>query len=274
MPDPQTCNNPLIQEFDDNLGSPSTINLSDTITNQEITWANWENLLEYIKLNLGATVNQFEFTDEEMIDIIKEHVLPEFSRYVPYIKYHLLYENGPELIQKYPFYVYRFLNITHKILRIHKLIRKPNLLDLSQYYNIQQNGGDITNYLITMNTVQMANDVIPPDTWRFISPDKMELIKGANNYGVSMDFIVELECVHNDPSTIDPDQYRLLKDFALANIMIYIGRIRTKFSQFNTPQAQVEVLASELLQEGQQLKEKIQQELDDLTPDHMLWFLN
>ena len=236
------------------------------------TWSNWSNLLDYIKLNLGASVNSIEFTDQEIINIIKNHVLPEFSRYVPYEMYYLLYENT-DAIQSYPFYIYQ-INTDKIILRVNSLIRKPNLLDLSQYYNIQQNGGDITNYLITMNTVTMASDVIPQDTWKFRSPNKLEVIKGSNNYGVSNDFIVTLDCVHPDPSTIDVDQYKLLKNLALAEIQIYLGKVRTKFQTFNTPQAQVDLLASELLQEGKELKDRTIQELDELTPDHFVWFLN
>jgi len=256
--------------FDD----PQSENVEESyIDTEDITWSNWTNLLSYIKLNLGASVNNLELSDDEIISIIQEHVLPEFSRYIPYEKYYLLYEND-HVIQYDPFMIYQIKPITHKILRISQIIRKPSILDLSQYYNIQQNGGDITNYLITMNTVSMAGDVVPQDSWKFIAPDKIQVIKGANNYGVSDDFIILADCIHTDPSTIDPDQYRLLKDLALAEIMIYLGKIRTKFSNFNTPQAQINVTAQELLQEGQQLKQQTLQQLDELTPDHLIWFLN
>ena len=261
--------------FDDVPSCDTNVSTDPTQTSDsinDITWSNWDNLIDFIKLNLGASVNSLEFSDTEMIGIIQDHVLPEFSRYVPYIKYYILYEN--DAIQRYPFYVYEFTYNTHKILRVNSLIKKPNLLDLSQYYNMQQTSGDVTDYLLSMNVVQMASDIVAPDTWKFKAPNRLELITGATNYGISKDFVVELECVHKDPSTIDPDQYRLLKNLALSEIMIYLGRIRTKFQTFNTPQAQVDILAGEMLQEGQQLKEKTLQDLDDLPPDHMIWFLN
>ena len=43
----------------------------------------WNNLLEYIKLELGVPVNLLEISDDDIIKYIKNHALPEFSQYVP-----------------------------------------------------------------------------------------------------------------------------------------------------------------------------------------------
>ena len=40
----------------------------------------WNNILSYIKLGLGAPLNLLEFSDEELIQNLKEHVLPFFSQ--------------------------------------------------------------------------------------------------------------------------------------------------------------------------------------------------
>lgn len=246
---------------------------TDYLTTEVETWSNWDNLLSYIKLNFGATVNAMEFSDEDLIEIISEHVLPEFSKFIPLPKYYIMTENE-NVVSNIPMLTYQFKNFPYKILRVNHITRKASTMDLSQFYNIQSNGGDITNFLMTMNTVQMAADVVAIDTWQFRAPNKIEMITGSNNYGTAKDFIVLVDCVHKDPSTVDPDQYNLLRDLSLANILIYIGRIRTKFQSFNTPQAQIDVPAQEMLQEGLQLREKILQELNDLPPDSYVWWLN
>jgi len=237
------------------------------------TWANWDNLLDYIKLNLGTSVNNIEFTDQEIIDIITNHVLPVFSRYDPYIRYYMMFEHF-NVISRSPLLVYQIKNFPYKILRVNRLIRKPTVLDMTQYYNLQQTSGDLTDMLIAQNSFSMSKDFISKDTWVFRAPDKIHFVRGSNNYGSVLDFIVELECVHKDPSTVTPDLYQYLEELALAHVFIYIGRIRSKFQTFNTPQSQVDVNAQEILQEGLQLKEKVLQELDDLPPDTYIYFLN
>jgi len=238
-----------------------------------ITWSNWENILSYIKLHLGSSVNNIELTDEEIIEIINEHVLPEFSRYVPLIRYYVMYE-FENIISRSPALVFQFKNFKYKILNVNRLIRKPSVLDITQYYNLQQTSGDLTDMLIAQNSFSMSKDFVSQDTWKFFAPDKLQLIRGSNNYGSVLDFIVELNCIHKDPSTVDPDMYPYLRDLSLATVFITIGRIRKKFSNFNTPQAQIDINADEILQEGTQLREKVIQDLDDLPPDNYIYFLN
>jgi len=242
-------------------------------SNFSITWSNWENLLSYIKLNLGSTVNNVEFTDEEIIGIIEEHVLPEFSRYIPLIRYYVMYEYE-NIISRSPALVFQFKNFKYKIMNVNRLIRKPTVMDITQYYNLQQTSGDLTDMLIAQNSFSMSKDFISQDTWKFFAPDKLQIVRGSNNYGSVLDFIVELNCIHKDPSTVDPDVYHLLRDLALATLFISIGRIRKKFSSFNTPQSQVDINADEMFQEGMQLREKTLQELDELPPESYIWFLN
>ena len=242
-------------------------------SNFNTAWVNWENLLSYIKLQLGSSVNNVEFSDEEIISMLSEHVLPEFSRYVPLIRYYVMYENE-NIISRSPALVFKFKNFKYKIMNVNRLIRKPTVMDMTQYYNLQQTSGDLTDMLIAQNAFSATKDFVSQDTWRFFSPDKLQLVRGSNNYGSALDFIVELNCMHKDPSTIDPDLYPLLRDLAVATVFIGIGRIRTKFSSFNTPQSTVDLNSDQILQDGLQLREKTIQELEDLPPDNYVWFLN
>jgi hypothetical protein len=237
------------------------------------TWQNWNNLIEYIKLNLGVPPLNIEFSDDDLVNIIKEHVLPEFSRYIPLYRYYLLTE-AENCIQYEPTKVYQIKNFPFKIIKVDEIIAKPNLFDLVQTTSTALYSGDITNLLGANNMLQAKTTVIADDTWTFIPPDKIEMIKSSNSVWIYDDFIAKLACVHNDPSTVDPDMYVYLRDLALAEIMIFIGRIRTKYQNFSTPAGQVELDAQNLMQEGQQLKREVLEKLDRLPPDHYLYFLN
>ena len=52
----------------------------------------WNNLLSYIKLELGAPLNLLEMSDQEIIENIKEHILPFFSQYMPRMKFCIVNE--------------------------------------------------------------------------------------------------------------------------------------------------------------------------------------
>jgi hypothetical protein len=279
----------LVNNININSGNPDILNqcsasgetfdtFIDSVENDpdnsfSITWSNWDNLLSYIKLHLGSSVNNIEFTDEEIINIIDEHVLPEFSKYNPLLRYYVMYE-FQNIISRSPALVFQFKNFKYKILNVNRLIRKPTVMDITQYYNLQQTSGDLTDMLIAQNSFSATKDFISQDTWRFFSPDKLQMVRGSNNYGSAMDFICELNCVHKDPSTIDPDQYNLFRDLSLATVFIAIGRIRKKFNSFNTPQSTIDINADEIFQEGMQLRDKTIQELEDLPPDNYVYFIN
>jgi len=236
------------------------------------TWQNWDNLISYIKLQLGAPVMSIELEDTDIMNIVKEHTLPEFSRYLPLLRYYM-FEEEINCIQYNPTKIYQIINFPYKVIKIDEIISKPNLLDLNQNISTALYSGDITNVLGSNYMIQAKTTVLADDTWRFIPPDKIELTKSNNSMWIYDDFIAKLACVHNDPSTVDPDMYVYLRDLATADIMIYIGRIRTKFQNFSTPVGNVTMPAQELIQEGQQLRQNTLDKLDRLPPDHYLEML-
>jgi hypothetical protein len=245
----------------------------DITSNNVPVWQSWENLIDYIKGELGAPVLNIELSDDDIMNIIKKHVLPLYSRYDPLIMYYLLFEQT-NCIQQEPTKIYQIKNFPYAIMRVDEIIAKPNLIDWNQNISVALYSGDITNLLGTNYMIQSKLEVLAQDTFRFIPPDKIELIKSNNSIWIYDDFIAKLACIHDNPSTVNPDLYEYLKQLALAEIMIRLGRIRTKFQSFQTPAGQIDLTAQELLQEGQQLRQQILQELDRLPPDHYMYFLN
>lgn len=239
------------------------------------SWQNYANLIDYIKLNLGAATNPFEFTDEEMADIICEHTLPLYSKYDPLIRYYRMLQSE-NLVTENPTMVYQFKNFNYKIMKVNNVIPSSNMEDLNMMYSqaLRTNMQDVTEFLMNMNYMHMSNIAVAPHTWRFFAPDKIEITKTTDTITFSNDFIVDVACVHPDPTTVDPDLYAYLRDLALADIMVFIGRIRTKFENFSTPYGDVQVAARSWVDEGNQLRRDTIESLKNLPPDDFIFFLN
>jgi hypothetical protein len=243
-------------------------------TDNNCTWQNFSNLIDYIKLNLGALSNALEFTDEEMADIIREHTLPLFSKYNPLIRYYRM-TYGENCITENPTYIYQFKNFNYKIMKINNIAPTSSVQDLNVMYSqALRTTRDSTDFLMNMNYLHMSNIAVAPHTWRFMPPDKIEVLRTTDALTFSEDFIVEVACMHNDPTTVSPDLYLLLRDLALADIMIYLGRIRSKFEQFNTPFGEIQTNAQTLLNDGTQLRQQVIENLTNLPPEDYIFFLN
>jgi len=239
------------------------------------SWQNYSNLIDYIKLNLGASTNKFEFTDEEMADIICEHTIPLYSKFDPLIRYYRM-EYSTNLITENPTYVYQFKNFNYKIMKINQVIPSSSVEDLNMLYSqaLRTNMQDVTEMLMNMNYMHMSNIAVAPHTWRFFAPDKIEITRTTDTVTFSRDFIAEVACIHPDPTTVNPDMYVYLRDLALADIMIYIGRIRSKFESFSSPYGEVQVASRSWVDEGNQLRRDTVESLKNLPPDDFLFFLN
>jgi len=239
------------------------------------SWQSYSNLIDYIKLNLGAATNPFEFTDEEMADIICEHTLPLFSKYNPLIRYYRM-TYSENCITETPTYIYQFKNFGYKIMKINQVIPTSSVEDLNMLYSqaFRTNMQDVTEFLMNMNYMQMSNIAVAPHTWRFFAPDKIEVLRTTDAVTFSNDFITEVACVHADPTTVNPDMYVYLRDLALADIMIFIGRIRSKFETFSSPYGEVQVASRSWVEEGNQLRRDTVEALKNIPPDDYIFFLN
>jgi hypothetical protein len=159
---------------------------------------------------------------------------------------------------------------------VNQLIGTASLQDMDMLYLSagRKSAYDVTEMLMAANYSQMQTVALPAQTWRFFAPDKIEVIKASQALEWNKDFIAELACIHDNPTTVNPDQYNLLRDLALADIMIFVGRIRNKYEQFTTPYGEVQVVSRGWIDEGTQLREKTLEALKNLPPDDFIFFLN
>lgn len=234
------------------------------------SWQSWDNVLDHIKTELGADVMQLELSDQEIVQKIQAHVLPEFSAYDKLHKYYKMTED--HIVNTDPVYTYEFTDFPYRIFSVANKIDRSTYLDYSQIA-LQTQAGDITDYLIRQNYLDMSKLARGDNTWRFLPPNQFQVTK-ANFTQITDEFILELDVCHNDPTTISPGLYDSFRDLATAYIMNAIGKIRKKYNNFNTPFGNIQLNSDELIEEAKDLRSRTLDELKRTPPMQYIWSLN
>ena len=235
----------------------------------------WQAVLMRIHDELGSGNTKLEVTDREIIETIQMQVMPIFSSYSDNSRFYKMTQS--HMISSDPVNQYKFGDdLDYGIAEIKAIImdQSTNRLDLQFMQDSYDNTGDITDFLVRQNYLQMSEMTIAPNTWKFVRPDVIQIRKGASNYSEDKGFIVEYGAVHKSPETIDSGMWQEFLDLALAYIMVKVGKIRKKFDNFTTPFGQVMLNADELIQEGNLLKQNVLDRLNR-TPssDQLVYFL-
>lgn len=234
------------------------------------SWQSWSNVLDHIKTELGADVMQLELDDQKIVEKIQMHVLPEFSGYDGLHKYYKMTEQN--IISRDPILEYEFLDFPYKIFEVKNKIDQATYIDMDQMFS-QSIAGDVTDFLVRQNYLDMANIARADNTWRFMAPNKFQVVKAGFSH-VTDQFILELDVCHNDPTTISPGLYDSFRDLATAYIMNAIGKIRKKFNNFNTPFGNIQLNAEELINDAKELRQRTLEELKRTPPEQYIWNLN
>lgn len=233
------------------------------------SWQSWDNIISYIKDEVGADVMALEISDQKIMEKIQMHVMPEFSNYDPLVKYYKM--TTGMIVTRDPISVYQFKNFDYKIMGINSIIEQANYVDYSQMFS-QAIAGDITDFLVRQNYLDMASIAKADNTWKFLPPDKIQMVRAGYSY-LSEEFIVVLNVAHNDPISISPALYDSFRDLATAYIMNVIAKIRKKFNNFNTPFGQIQLNADELIQDSKELRMRTLEELKKTPPDSYIWVM-
>jgi hypothetical protein len=234
-------------------------------------WQSWDNVLESIKDALGADVMKLELSDSKIINKLYNNVLPEFSGHSGLRKYYKC--TTDHIISTEPIITYELKDFDFRVFGIDGKIDQATYTDymysMNQHLNIS---GDVTDHLIRQNYRDMAEMMRADDTYRFLAPNKIQLTKASFSYKTD-EFILVLNCIHNDPTTIDPTLYQEFKNLSIAYIMNVIGRIRKKYNRFTTPFGEIELNADELIGESRELRERTLENLLQTPHDQLLWVL-
>lgn len=231
----------------------------------------WNDVLEYIKIHLGVPVNILEISDEDIIRLLKNQVLPIFSQFSPRKKFGKIDNTNRHVgsFKAQPQWEYKIpLDADEYIIDIRDVYagREPAILDTF--------GGSVLSSLDVIDVV-MANsftDAIRSMTtrqsWEFLPPNIL-LFDKPFRIG-----IIEYYTVHTSLTTIEPDKYHLyFKKLCLANIKLWVSSMRSKFDQLNTPAAQLQLNWERLETQGNQEKDEVMQALNLLPTDFLIYIV-
>lgn len=219
-------------------------------------------VLDYIKSELGFPFIQIELEDNQILEHITKFTLREFSYYVPQVKkIGLNLDLAANLVpgKTNEFYISDPEGI--EILNIKQIYPK-----LSDYliHGMDPVGplafGDLGNWAVNNAAAGMLKSFSSFDmTFEFTHPNIVRISPVMNNAGT---LTVEYERMQpNDFSGI-PNEYQwLFQDLALADIMIILGRIRTKFSEISSPWGNIPLQGDDILNEGKEKKREILEKL-------------
>lgn len=228
---------------------------------------NWNNILSYVKINLGIKNNFIELSDGEMIDYLSEHSLPIISDYVPNKKWFLLkpeyivldtYSDGDYIIPD---------EYTDNIKEISAIYYNNNTTMFgagmpyggNNYFPLFNN--TIADTYISNTYQQMIQHMSPVRTFEFYKPNRLKLA-----YPIDSNVIVEAKYNHVSLDTLPSDIYLLFKQIALRDIIDIIIMMRSKYDTLNTPFNTINMNIDKLETKKQDLTQRIDDYLQSLPP--------
>jgi hypothetical protein len=234
----------------------------------------WNNLIKHIKNNLGAPLNFLEYNDAQIIDIIKENILPIVSGKRGKIEYRQISETNRDNSQQYRgLNVYKIPteNSDGSFIEIIDIIEVSYNINNSSIFPEPYNIGLMDPHEVVMyNTTKDAYDYLSvKQSHEFIHPHfikfQMELMGPAT---------LECKCIHTNLDTIPTAIYNdILKDLCVATIQEHLCAMRGKYEILSTPIGDIKLNIQDMKENARALREKAETKLNDLSPDILIGFI-
>jgi len=232
---------------------------------------NWNNLLTYIKRELGAPVNAIEMTDAEMQQQITDLVMPDFSQYEGENRLYLLTPDMKTIVPG-----------SKDTFRLPIVATGTEVTRVNQAYYDTATGG--VNAAINASSGVVSNpfQLIPSTVFNsanaYLQPIKSYIFNKPDiiifNEPVLSTIILDLDVVHTNPNTIPGDLYtKVFKKQCAISIIDYIIAIRSKFDNVQTPLGEVGMNIDFLISKADRFREEVKEVLDDLPPDPLVEFI-
>lgn len=231
----------------------------------------WNNLITYVKRKLGVPLNLIEFTDDDIINMIREDVLPAMSQYIGkpcWIRLGVKDKINSD-----------DSDLTYELYRI-DVPEHIVLVDVQDVYYNRDNMGTLGIYqnmlavldprdtVMTNQFLDMLNSLETVQAFDFIPPNQIRFEKPL----MGNDVILECKAEHSDLHTIPSDYYHeILKPWCVAEVLENIVAVRNKFQNLNTPLADINLNVADLLSKAENLKQQIHEKLDATPPDHLVY---
>ena len=222
-----------------------------------------DKILHYVKVNLAFPWQFLELTDDDIMDYITSFTLPEFSHYFP---------------QKQKIPIDILTNPTVPNIKNEYYIQEPDGIEILNVVNVYypaslyyfhghppygpMSTGDMREWAIQTS---MAMDVMQHSTWNYTSEFMHpNILRISPALPITEGFLtIEYERMQpSDFSGIPNELQIIFCELALADIQIYLGRVRKRYGDnLTTPFGNIPV-SSEIFDEGRDKKREI---LDLLT---------
>jgi hypothetical protein len=242
---------------------------------------NWNTLIEYIKLHLGAPSTMLEMTDEDIQKYILDNCLPEISafdsdyfyckigiedKYTTKFPDNLI--NHDKILSKYKYILPIPENII--VLDIYDIYKTSSTTVLTgmltQSTYMVSNPADV----VMSNQLQtMVNSLKSVEIYEFIRPNVVIL-----NYEISDYLIAQCHIVYNDLNRMPSDTYHeIFKKKCLGEIKLILSAKRSKFESLDTPYGNIKVNWNELKSDANQLLDEVTNKLDAMPPAHLITWM-
>lgn len=256
--DPYHLNNP----------QPAAVETPHYLTNGIIhDGQHWNDVLEYVKINLGVPVNLLEIPDDDLVGYLRRHVLTLFSQFVPAKAYAFI--TGAN--QFYgpvgsPLWMYKIpVPPGTYIIDILEAMPTKEVSIVDMYGGALINAQAAMDLVISNSYIDAVRSLQTRATWEFIPPDIMVFDKETTSC------VVIYNTPHSTLDTVRPDLYhRCLKPLCLGHTKLWIASMRSKFESLATPFGALNLNYDKLQTEGQALIDSVQAILDTIPPDVLI----
>ena len=226
---------------------------------------NWNNTIDYIKMQLGADVNQLEIDEYKLLDIIQTVTMPEFCQYYNYIDRISYPSEQLTAINSEYKPRYKITNYDRQVYEIKEIYFPSNTLISHTVFN----SADAVAAATGGYTYGMTESLMPVRSWQFFRPDIIELTIPIG-YSEPSHFVIEVGAEFKNPNEMEPSMYSAFKKLAAADVIDYVISLRSKFEQLTTPQGTINLNINRLEQKSMNLRNSAMQKLENTQPD-VLW---
>jgi len=183
---------------------------------------NISQVIRKIEGRLGYKFQMLELSTEEIVEVLKQDTLLDFSMIFPYI-HRVKIDTALDRVSQNDSRFY--INSPFRILMINDVIYNDRgLYGTGGAYN-----GNIIMDQISSNLKSLTHN---PLTYKFIPPNIIEIMPKYNTYG---NILVETQCIHPSFNTIPNKYNNTFFKLALKDVCIYLRPLRQKFENMSTP---------------------------------------
>lgn len=233
---------------------------------------NFNNLLFYIKSEIGYFNTPVkELTDNDIIKIITDVVLPEYSVYDPAYMLYLLSPQSTTITVDagYTRYKIPIADLGINIINVDEIYWNSGSVGSvffagSSYYYTP------TDTVILNRMFDILNSLNTVKTFNFVPPDTIVI-----NSQIPQNLLALLNIVHKDLSTISPDLYHILfKKMALYHVIMAVVAQRNRYATLSTPFGEIQMGVDMLMNKAETLKSEINEVISNLPPKHVVYWMH